>query len=85
MTILDIPAVTIGSVTLSPAFLLGLAAAVLLLPILTVVIVALRAARAHGPRRSWRCMWMASKGQGAMHSAQPVQPSGYGQTCWTAW
>ncbi|MFN7125469.1 MAG: DNA recombination protein RmuC [Allorhizobium sp.] len=51
MTILDIPAVTIGSVTLSPAFLLGLAAAVLLLPILTVVIVALRAARARAEMR----------------------------------
>ncbi|NBB50519.1 DNA recombination protein RmuC [Rhizobium sp. CRIBSB] len=46
MTNLDIPAVTIGSVTLSPAFLLGLAAVALLLPILSVVIVALRAARA---------------------------------------
>lgn len=51
MTILDIPAVTIGSVTLSPAFLLGLAAAVLLLPILTVVIVALRGARARTEMR----------------------------------
>jgi DNA recombination protein RmuC len=51
MTILDIPAVTIGSVTLSPAFLLGLAAAVLLLPILTVVIVALRGARARAEMR----------------------------------
>ena len=51
MTILDIPAVTIGSVTLSPAFLLGVAAAVLLLPILTVVIVALRAARARAEMR----------------------------------
>lgn len=51
MTILDIPAVTIGSVTLSPAFLLGLAAAVLLLPILTVIIVALRAARARAEMR----------------------------------
>lgn len=51
MTILDIPAVTIGSVTLSPAFLLGLAAAVLLLPILTVIIVALRAARARAGMR----------------------------------
>ncbi len=46
MTILDIPAVTIGSVTLSPAFLLALAAVAILLPILSVVIVALRAARA---------------------------------------
>ena len=51
MTILDIPAVTIGSVTLSPAFLLGLAAAVLLLPILIVVIVALRGARARTEMR----------------------------------
>jgi len=51
MTILDIPAVTIGSVTLSPAFLLGLAAAVLLLPILIVVIVALRGARARAEMR----------------------------------
>lgn len=46
MTILDIPAVTIGSVTLSPSLLLGLAAATFLLPILIVMIVALRAARA---------------------------------------
>ena len=46
MTNLDIPAVTIGSVTLSPAFLLALAAVAILLPILSVVIVALRAARA---------------------------------------
>jgi DNA recombination protein RmuC len=45
MTILDIPAVTIGSVTLSPSLLLGLAAATFLLPILIVLIVALRAAR----------------------------------------
>jgi DNA recombination protein RmuC len=51
MTIFDIPAVTIGSVTLSPVFLLGLAAAVLLLPILSVVIVALRAARARAEMR----------------------------------
>jgi len=51
MTNLDISAVTIGSVTLSPAFLLGLAAVVLLLPILTVVIVALRAARARAEMR----------------------------------
>ncbi|SIP95431.1 DNA recombination protein RmuC [Rhizobium sp. RU33A] len=43
MNIQDIPAVTIGSVTLSPAFLVALGAALLLLLVLTLVIVAIRA------------------------------------------
>jgi len=51
MTILDIPAVTIGSVTLSPAFLLGLAAALLLLPIIIAVFLSMRAARVRAEMR----------------------------------
>lgn len=51
MTILDIPAVTIGSVTLSPVFLLGLAALVVLLPIILLIIMALRAARLRAEMR----------------------------------
>lgn len=51
MTILDIPAVTIGSVTLSPVFLLGLAALVVLLPIFLLIIMALRAARLRAEMR----------------------------------
>ncbi|MFN3507429.1 MAG: DNA recombination protein RmuC [Allorhizobium sp.] len=51
MTILDIPAVTIGSVTLSPVFLLGLAALVVLLPIILLIIMALRAARSRAEMR----------------------------------
>ena len=51
MTILDIPAVAIGSVTLSPVFLLGLAALVVLLPIILLIIMALRAARLRAEMR----------------------------------
>lgn len=51
MTILDIPAVTVGSVTLSPVFLLGLAALVVLLPIILLIIMALRAARLRAEMR----------------------------------
>lgn len=51
MTILDIPTVTIGSVTLSPVFLLGLAALVVLLPIIILIIMALRAARLRAEMR----------------------------------
>ncbi|EKF57840.1 hypothetical protein QWE_20133 [Agrobacterium albertimagni AOL15] len=45
MNLLDIPAVTIGSVTLQPAFLIGLAAALFFLPVVVIVIAAMRAAR----------------------------------------
>ncbi|MDH4412869.1 MAG: DNA recombination protein RmuC [Rhizobium sp.] len=51
MTFLDIPAVTIGSVTLSPAFLMGLAAVVVLLPILLLVVAAMRSARLRAEMR----------------------------------
>ncbi|MBU2328589.1 MAG: DNA recombination protein RmuC [Alphaproteobacteria bacterium] len=44
MNIQDIPAVTIGSVTLSPTFLLALAAAVVLVPIIALVLLLTRAA-----------------------------------------
>jgi DNA recombination protein RmuC len=46
MNIQDIPAVTIGSVTLSPTFLLALAAAVVLVPIIALVLLLTRAASA---------------------------------------
>ena len=46
MNIQDIPAVTIGSVTLSPTFLLALAAAIVLAPIVTLVLLSMRAASA---------------------------------------
>lgn len=46
MNIQDIPAVTIGSVTLSPAVLVALAAALVLLPILALIIVAIRTSAA---------------------------------------
>lgn len=46
MNIQDIPAVTIGSVTLSPTFLLALAAAMLLAPVLAAVVLSIRAASA---------------------------------------
>ena len=45
MTLLDIPAVTIGSVTLQPAFLIGLVALLFLLPLVLIVIATMRAAR----------------------------------------
>ncbi|KPF47315.1 DNA recombination protein RmuC [Rhizobium sp. AAP43] len=45
MNIQDIPAVTIGSVTLSPVLLMSLAAAVVLIPILLALISAHRASR----------------------------------------
>jgi DNA recombination protein RmuC len=51
MTIFEIPAVTIGSVTLSPALLLGIGALAVLLPILTLIVVALRAARLRSEMR----------------------------------
>ncbi|QEE46234.1 DNA recombination protein RmuC [Rhizobium sp. WL3] len=44
MNIQDIPAVTIGSVTLSPTFLLALAAAIVLAPIIALVLISMRAA-----------------------------------------
>jgi DNA recombination protein RmuC len=44
MNIQDIPAVTIGSVTLSPIFLLALAAAIVLAPIFALVMLSVRAA-----------------------------------------
>jgi len=46
MNIQDIPAVTIGSVTLSPAVLVALAVAVVLLPILVLIVVSMRASAA---------------------------------------
>jgi DNA recombination protein RmuC len=46
MNIQDIPAVTIGSVTLSPTFLLALAAAMLLAPVLAAIVLSIRAASA---------------------------------------
>ena len=46
MNIQDIPAVTIGSVTLSPAFLVALAAAVILAPILALIVISIRASAA---------------------------------------
>ncbi|MCJ8237115.1 DNA recombination protein RmuC [Peteryoungia algae] len=46
MNIQDIPAVTIGSVTLSPTFLLALAAAVVLVPIIALILLLTRAASA---------------------------------------
>lgn len=45
MTLLDIPAVTIGSVTLQPAFLIGLVAVLFFLPVVLIVIATMRAAR----------------------------------------
>jgi DNA recombination protein RmuC len=51
MTLFEIPAVTIGSVTLSPALLLGIGALAMLLPILTLIVVALRAARLRSEMR----------------------------------
>lgn len=46
MNIQDIPAVTIGSVTLSPTFLVALAAAVILMPILALLVISIRASAA---------------------------------------
>jgi len=46
MNIQDIPAVTIGSVTLSPAFLVALAAALILMPILALIVISIRASAA---------------------------------------
>ncbi|MGL4196979.1 MAG: DNA recombination protein RmuC [Allorhizobium sp.] len=46
MNIQDIPAVTIGSVTLSPTFLVALAAAVVLLPVVALIVVSMRASAA---------------------------------------
>lgn len=44
MNILDIPAVTIGSVTLAPGFLLALAAALLILPVIAMIVASRRSA-----------------------------------------
>jgi DNA recombination protein RmuC len=46
MNIQDIPAVTIGSVTLSPAFLLALCAAAVIVPLLSAIWLSIRAAAA---------------------------------------
>ena len=46
MNIQDIPAVTIGSVTLSPLFLVAIAAVILLLPVVAMIVVSLRGAAA---------------------------------------
>ncbi|MBB5276235.1 DNA recombination protein RmuC [Rhizobium rosettiformans] len=46
MNIQDIPAVTIGSVTLSPLFLVAIAAVILLLPVVALIVVSLRGAAA---------------------------------------
>ncbi|MFL0694143.1 MAG: DNA recombination protein RmuC [Agrobacterium tumefaciens] len=46
MNIQDIPAVTIGSVTLSPLFLVAIAAVILLLPVVALILVSVRGAAA---------------------------------------